>query len=86
MQVCLFRELPVAFVAGIQEIFGSRVQEAPASPEQPCFLPLRLCTVEHNTACRVSLFGFIMDISKLLNYWRETRVSEREELNLVRLS
>lgn len=54
---------------------GFRKSSAVAFRKQPCFLPLRLCTVKHNTACRVSLFGFIMDISKLLNYWRETHVS-----------
>lgn len=34
-RVCLFGELPVAAAAGVQEIISRRLQEAPASPEQP---------------------------------------------------
>lgn len=67
------------FVAGVQETIG-RGPRRRLLPEQPRVPPLR---VTRSAACRVSLFGFIMDISELLNYWGETRVSKRDELHPV---
>lgn len=61
------------FVAGVQETI-SRGPRRRLLPEQPRVAPLR---VTRSAACRVSLFRFIMDISKLLNYWGETHASPK---------
>lgn len=74
-RVCLFRELPVAFAAGVQEIIRRRLQEEPAFPRAAPLSAFHLRGVKHNTPSRVSLFGFIMDRSKRLDYWGETHVS-----------
>lgn len=63
----------MASVVAVQEMISPRLQEAPSSPQQ---LPSLRVT---SAACRVSLFGFIMDRSKLLSYWGETHVSPKEK-------